>query len=782
MNKRIGKTIGFFLVNTLLLSIATTILVTPAFANQTKIYVSPPSIVNQALTPPSTFQINVSIANVVNLYGFEFKLKYDTTILNISKVEIQSFLNLPTFFVKNETLEDQGIYWLGVSSLAPASPKSGNGTLVKLTFKVTGIGSCLLDLYNTKLSDPSSPPNPIPHIVEDGYFSNAPPAKVSIKPPHHLATNIGQVFSINVTISDVTNLYKYEFKLYYNTTLLTALSVELPPDHFLKPVDPSKISITNNQTNDSFNATHGEVWFGATLLPSEASKNGSGTLVKVIFNTTAFGGPSPLKLQYLGHLYPVRLYDPNGNPMPCTAQDGSVTVIPPPSAKLYIDPSPIINPSLTPCNNFTVNINILNATEVYSWEFKIFYINAILNATDLAEGTFLSSSGSTNFQIIELNNNYNSTHGIVWLNCTLLAPPPASGQGTLATITFHVEAIGETTLYFTDTTLKDPTNNTLTHYAVDGYFDNVLRAHLFVEPPSIIDPTMQPPACFNISIKIANITDLYTYEFKLGYNTAILNCLGAIIMPFDNETNFIMELDIDDTAGLIWVNVTYYPPAQSLNTTDPVTLAIIFFQVTDYGESILDLHDTKLTDPSDAEIPHKVSDGYIQIAWHDVAIINVVASTNMTYVGRLVYINVTAENQGNVPETFNVSAYYDTQLIATDVVTNLEPGANITLNFIWDTEGVPPCHRYNITGEASILPYEVDTADNIFVDGTVKIKMLGDLNGDGIIDVFDLVAVGMAFGSKPGDPNWDEETDLVQDNLIDIFDLVYIAMHYGEKC
>ena len=787
MNKRIEKITVFSLVTILLTSFATAMLISPVFASQTtKIYVTPPSIIDQTWTPPKTFKINVTIS-VTNLYGFQYRLSWDNTLLDC----VERVVSAPTEWGKKWSRQADDIlhdtpsagydtHVLVVLALSPAPAFTGNWTFCEYTFQVKSIGSTSLDLYNTKISDPDS--NPIIHIVEDGYFSNAPPAKLSIKPLHHIATNLGQIFTVNITVSDVNELYGYEFKLYYNTSLLTALDVELPSDHFLKPVDPFKISITYNQITDNFNATHGEVWFGVTLSAPEASKNGSGTLVKVRFNTTAFGGPSPLKLLYPSYFYPVKLFDPKGSPMPCTAQDGSVTVIQPPPAKLYVDPPQIVNPSLTPCNNFTVSINILNATEIYSWEFKLFYKNTILNATHVAEGPFLNNSGPTSFQIIELNNNYNDTHGVVWLNCSLLTPPPVYGQGTLATITFHVEAIGETTLNLTDTILKNPTNKTLSHYAVDGYFDNVLRAHLFVDPPSIVDPTIQPPAYFNISIKVANVTNLYGYEFKLGYNTTMLNCLGAIIMPHNDETNFLMELDIDDATGLIWVNVTYYPPAEPFNTTEPVTLAIIFFQVTDSWESILDLHDTRLADYSNTDIPHRVSDGYIKIFLHDVAIIDVVASTNATYVGRLVYINVTAENQGDIAESFNVSAYYDAQLIGTTVATGLMPGANVTLSFVWDTSGVAPCHWYNITGKASIVPYEVDTADNVLIGGSVKIKMLGDFNGDGIIDIFDLVTVGLAFDSKPGDPNWNEDADIIKDDVIDIFDLAYIGMHFEEIC
>jgi len=54
---------------------------------------------------------------------------------------------------------------------------------------------------------------------------------------------------------------------------------------------------------------------------------------------------------------------------------------------------------------------------------------------------------------------------------------------------------------------------------------------------------------------------------------------------------------------------------------------------------------------------------------------------------------------------------------------------------------------------------------------------------DGKVDMFDILVVGLAFGSKPGDPNWDPVADVETTfslNLIDIFDLVTIAVHFGE--
>jgi len=55
-----------------------------------------------------------------------------------------------------------------------------------------------------------------------------------------------------------------------------------------------------------------------------------------------------------------------------------------------------------------------------------------------------------------------------------------------------------------------------------------------------------------------------------------------------------------------------------------------------------------------------------------------------------------------------------------------------------------------------------------------------DVNKDGIINIFDLRICARAYGSKPGDANWNPFVDLNQDGIIDIFDLYKIAKHYLE--
>jgi len=45
--------------------------------------------------------------------------------------------------------------------------------------------------------------------------------------------------------------------------------------------------------------------------------------------------------------------------------------------------------------------------------------------------------------------------------------------------------------------------------------------------------------------------------------------------------------------------------------------------------------------------------------------------------------------------------------------------------------------NYTIKAQADSLLNEYNTTDNTFIDGIIKIKILGDINGDSVVDMFD---------------------------------------------
>jgi len=70
--------------------------------------------------------------------------------------------------------------------------------------------------------------------------------------------------------------------------------------------------------------------------------------------------------------------------------------------------------------------------------------------------------------------------------------------------------------------------------------------------------------------------------------------------------------------------------------------------------------------------------------------------------------------------------------------------------------------------------------DHDVVDGTYSYEPIeGDLNMDGIVELYDLVRTAQAFGLKLGDPGWDPYADLIRDDVINILDIIVVASNFG---
>ena len=57
-----------------------------------------------------------------------------------------------------------------------------------------------------------------------------------------------------------------------------------------------------------------------------------------------------------------------------------------------------------------------------------------------------------------------------------------------------------------------------------------------------------------------------------------------------------------------------------------------------------------------------------------------------------------------------------------------------------------------------------------------------DINGDGIVDLSDLQALLAAYGSQPGDGNWNPNADFNGDDSVDLSDLQQLLSDYGTSC
>jgi hypothetical protein len=157
-------------------------------------------------------------------------------------------------------------------------------------------------------------------------IADAESTRVFLDPSSQTVGAVGDSFIVNVKITDVSNLYGYGFKLYYNSTLMNGT----------QPVDEGSFLKSGGQTpfwgvvsfTDYYNSTHGYVWIYCTLTGNVSGIYGSGVLATMKFKSLASGDSVPL------HLADVQLSEPydrtidQSPPIPCDVSDGTVTVVP----------------------------------------------------------------------------------------------------------------------------------------------------------------------------------------------------------------------------------------------------------------------------------------------------------------------------------------------------------------------------------------------------------------------------------------------------------------------
>jgi hypothetical protein len=125
-----------------------------------------------------------------------------------------------------------------------------------------------------------------------------------------------EVFSVNLTITGVIDLYACEINVYYDPTILNGTGVVEGP--FLKS---QGITFFTTNFNDNFNETHGLVRVADSVLGNVPGVSGSGVIATVTFLSKHVGSSA---LALAG----TKLADSHTVPISHTDSSGSVEVVP----------------------------------------------------------------------------------------------------------------------------------------------------------------------------------------------------------------------------------------------------------------------------------------------------------------------------------------------------------------------------------------------------------------------------------------------------------------------
>lgn len=95
------------------------------------------------------FQLNLTLeGKIINFYGFEAEITYDSNVINATEVTLQPLLNKP--YLNYTTLEEGKIY-VNVTCQSPAAPKNETGILATITFKILSMGETEINITKSKL-------------------------------------------------------------------------------------------------------------------------------------------------------------------------------------------------------------------------------------------------------------------------------------------------------------------------------------------------------------------------------------------------------------------------------------------------------------------------------------------------------------------------------------------------------------------------------------------------------------------------------------------------------
>jgi len=151
-------------------------------------------------------------------------------------------------------------------------------------------------------------------------------------------------------------------------------------------------------------------------------------------------------------------------------------------------------------NTVTVNINILDAQDISSWQAGLIFNPDLLECTGYEEGDFLSNVGSTSWVNATINNTLGE---IKPRGSFFLGDYKASGDGRLGYLTFRVKAAGVSDLHLRDAKV------------VDYYFEEV--------PINLIDVyTVIVDTTSHTIVTVSNSSG-YSYEYPIEYHSGLYN-------------------------------------------------------------------------------------------------------------------------------------------------------------------------------------------------------------------------------------------------------------------
>jgi|GEM_PF-1594957 len=338
-------------------------------------------------------------------------------------------------------------------------------------------------------------------------------------------------------------------------------------------------------------------------------------------------------------------------------------------------------------------------------------------------------------------------------NTIISVPLPSTGDGDYSQAFTDTTGLGEYTFSVTANgegfdQCQTPEDGSFSVKTISG------TTTVFVEPPStqLCEGSSTPSTT---QIKIADVTDMQGFSFKLDYDPDIVSVVDA-----DPDTEDIIEIRAgDEFSGsdfFVARNeakdgvVEFAGTFQGMkNFSGDTVLAEIDWKPVSTGQADLILSEVKLSDPNAVAIERELINGSVEVtSCAGTAVLGQVhLQGRQNYGGVVVSDGQTYQTQTKADGSFSMAS--------TDYITVNSPGY--------------------LSAQADIQRQLSQVSDSGPINlGSITL-LAGDINDDDVIDILDISYLGGRYNST------DSLADLNADGLVDIFDLAVAAGNYGQQ-
>ena len=204
--------------------------VTIYYGGPPRLYIDPPSTEKTPADVGATFKLNVTIANVQDLWGFDFNLTWDNTLITLASVNFEAALDDMWghdnwFSAVNKT----GLGFYELAAVSTSTAFNGTAILATLEFQVENPLSnspmeTVIHFQIHKLSN--SLWTAITHETTDALYTiMGQEPTLQLSPTSVTCRKYNERFSIEITVSDAYNFEDFEFEVHFDTTLLNCTRV-----------------------------------------------------------------------------------------------------------------------------------------------------------------------------------------------------------------------------------------------------------------------------------------------------------------------------------------------------------------------------------------------------------------------------------------------------------------------------------------------------------------------------------------------------------------------------